>query len=349
MGELPSDGSADLRHFLDRAKPIEPRNQRGLQRRRYGERRKRCVEHVASWASHATAPLSSSVLAQFLDEQRHAIGVRKNLLDDGVGQRLALGDAVDDAGAVAAAEAAQGQHRHMRLADPGRLDLRPERDDQQHRQIGGAGNRSIEQVERCRIDPMGVLDHDQDRALRRLAVELVEKRGESHLPLLLRADCQRRVAAVRRHGQKTRHISARSRGRFFAVGLSNASSLSSFASALLARLEARGPLELRNERVEGAVRVVRGAEIAKAECAARPASLTSRVSAMRDLPMPGSPESRTTRPSPVLACSQRRSSRSISSCRPTSGDISPARRASNRLTPAVSPRTCHASTEGGSP
>ena len=40
--------------------------------------------------------------------------------------------------------------------------------------------------------------------------------------------------------------------------------MSSFALALSARLEARGPLELRNERVERAVRMVGRAEIAKA-------------------------------------------------------------------------------------
>ena len=47
VGELPSDRGADLRHILDRAKPVEARHQRGLQRRRYGERRQRSVEHVA--------------------------------------------------------------------------------------------------------------------------------------------------------------------------------------------------------------------------------------------------------------------------------------------------------------
>ena len=37
----------------------------------------------------------------------------------------------------------------------------------------------------------------------------------------------------------------------------------------------------------------------------------------RDLPIPGSPEISTTRPSPLFACSQRRRSNSISSSRPT--------------------------------
>src|SRR6516225_7204480 len=38
---------------------------------------------------------------------------------------------------------------------------------------------------------------------------------------------------------------------------------------------------------------------------------------MRDLPIPGSPDNRTTCPSPALACPQRRRSSSISSSRPT--------------------------------
>ena len=51
----------------------------------------------------------------------------------------------------------------------------------------------------------------------------------------------------------------------------------------------------------------------------------------RDLPIPGSPESNTTWPSPVLAFDQRRSSRSSSSSRPTSSVSPLACRASKRL------------------
>ena len=52
---------------------------------------------------------------------------------------------------------------------------------------------------------------------------------------------------------------------------------------------------------------------------------------MRDLPRPGSPEIRTTCPSPALARAQRRNSRSISSSRPTSRVSADPRNASNRL------------------
>ena len=61
----------------------------------------------------------------------------------------------------------------------------------------------------------------------------------------------------------------------------------------------------------------------------------------RDLPMPGSPEISTTRPSPLFACCQRRISSSTSSSRPTSG-VAPERNASNRLNIPLSPMTRHA-------
>ena len=72
------------------------------------------------------------------------------------------------------------------------------------------------------------------------------------------------------------------------------------------------------------------------------------VSASRDLPMPGSAEISTTQPSPPFACSQRRSSRSISSPRPTSGVVL-ARSASNRLSAALAPSACHAGTASAKP
>ena len=247
VGEFASDRGADLRHVLGRGEPVEARHQRGLQRRRYRERRQRSVEHVA--VRHLTQqPALEQRAGQFLDEQRHAVGVRENLLDDGVGQRLVPGDAGNDAGAVAAAKAAQRHHRHMRLADPGRLELRPDRDDQQHRQVGGAGNRSVEQIERCRIDPVGVLEHDQHGALRRSAVELVEQGGERHLPLLLRADRQCRIALVRRHSQQLgdeRDIAWQISRRRLEQGREPVE----LCSGAAARFEIRRPLELRDERM----------------------------------------------------------------------------------------------------
>ena len=58
---------------------------------------------------------------------------------------------------------------------------------------------------------------------------------------------------------------------------------------------------------------------------------SSSAAVSRDLPMPGSPESNTTWPSPVFAFDQRRSSSSSSSSRPTSSVRPLACRASKRL------------------
>ncbi len=145
VGELPSDCGADLRHVLDRGEAIEARHQRSLQRRWNGEFRQRPVERIALVGLAEDAALDQRA-GQFLDEQRHAICAREDLIDDRVGQRLVPGDAGNDAGAVATAEAVQGQHRHMRLTDPVRPKLRPPRDHQQHRQAGGTGNHSFEQI-----------------------------------------------------------------------------------------------------------------------------------------------------------------------------------------------------------
>jgi hypothetical protein len=60
-----------------------------------------------------------------------------------------------------------------------------------------------------------------------------------------------------------------------------------------------------------------------------------------DLPIPGSPASNTTRPSPVLAVSHRRSNNSSSSARPTR-ESRPPRSASKRLSIVLSPTTLHA-------
>ena len=70
---------------------------------------------------------------------------------------------------------------------------------------------------------------------------------------------------------------------------------------------------------------------------------------MRDLPMPVSPETSTTWPSPALARAQRRNSRSISSSRPINGLSADPRNASNRLATTLGRSTCQAGTGAAMP
>ena len=95
--------------------------------------------------------------------------------------------------------------------------------------------------------------------------------------------------------------------------------MSSFALGRIVAREAGGALQLLDHRMQRAGRVVGRALVEQAQCAARRASRSRSSRTRRDLPIPGSPESSTTWPSPSLACRQRRSSSASSSSRPTSG------------------------------
>ena len=77
LRELSADRRSDLRDRPRRGEPIEPRHERILKRGRNGQRRQRALKDVATVILGQQARLQHH-LQQFLDEQRHAVG----LLDD---------------------------------------------------------------------------------------------------------------------------------------------------------------------------------------------------------------------------------------------------------------------------
>jgi hypothetical protein len=73
-----------------------------------------------------SVPSTISSLGQFLDKERHAIRALDDLVDDIGRQRSEIaGKLVHQGCPFAAAEAVQRDHRHLGLAGPGRLELRP--------------------------------------------------------------------------------------------------------------------------------------------------------------------------------------------------------------------------------
>jgi hypothetical protein len=108
-------------------------------------------------------------LGQLLDEQRHAVGARHNLLDDRRRQRLVAAHPGNQIRPQTPAQTAQGQRGHVRLAGPGRLELRPEGDQRQHPQLRDALDHEAQELERRRIDPVHVLVQSQHRLLGREA------------------------------------------------------------------------------------------------------------------------------------------------------------------------------------
>ena len=67
------------------------------------------------------------------------------------------------------------QRGDVRLPGPGRLELRPEGDQHQYRQLPYALDHQAQELERRRIDPVHVLVQRQYRLLRRQACELVDQ------------------------------------------------------------------------------------------------------------------------------------------------------------------------------
>ena len=132
--------------------------QRVVQRRWDRERRQRAGQLVAV----ARRPRAAPIRAPSWSAPRRTAARRRSwptiCVDDLGGQRLAAGDPVDHRGALAPAEPGQGERVTCGCAGPGRRELGPEGDQQQHRQaLRCARPASVEQLLRGRVDPVHVL------------------------------------------------------------------------------------------------------------------------------------------------------------------------------------------------
>src|SRR5215471_16203637 len=109
---------------------------------------------------------------QLLDEQRNAVGALDNPVCDLRRQLLAAGQALDQCRRIALAEAAQGQRRDLRVARPGRLELRAESDHHQRGKAWHSIRRPFQQFQRGLIDPLRVFEYEKHWLSAREALEL---------------------------------------------------------------------------------------------------------------------------------------------------------------------------------
>ena len=163
MGELAPDRRADLRDFPGRAEPVEPCHQRGMQacRDRQGWRR----TNAGSARRFAFAFRLQHRLRHFLDEQRNAVGARGDLGHHIRTQLFVPGEACDHDGHLALPKPIERQARDMRLPDPGRSELGPEGDDEQHRNAVDELDSLAQPLKACRIGPMSILENRQQCVL----------------------------------------------------------------------------------------------------------------------------------------------------------------------------------------
>jgi hypothetical protein len=75
-------------------------------------------------------------LGHFLDKEGNAIGTLDNVPPDARWQQLVANDAVDHGAYVALCQSIDREGSHVRPSDPGPVEFRPERHDQQHRKGG---------------------------------------------------------------------------------------------------------------------------------------------------------------------------------------------------------------------
>ena len=179
------------------------------------------------WASVDQAQFQHG-LGQLLEEQRHAVGPRDDLVADLGRQRPSAAQTLDHGSALTAAQPVELQQRGVRLGAPGRREVRPEGHHDQRADLLGALDHQIEELERRGIDPLRILEDGQDRPLARQRLDLLDQHLEEPLLLPLRAERERRIARLVRQRQERcdqRHDLGRIAGR-----ASSASSLSSCCS-----------------------------------------------------------------------------------------------------------------------
>ena len=159
---------------------------------------------------------------------------------------------------------AHGQRGHVRLAGPGRLELRPEGDQHQHRQLPDALDHQAQQLERRRVDPVHVLVQRQHRLLRRQARELVDQRLQaSAASAPPGVSVERRIALAGRDPEQGGEQRHRPRPAGRSTGASSASSLASCASGGVVAIEPRRPLQQPHDGVQRAVGVIGRAVLAE--------------------------------------------------------------------------------------
>ena len=126
-----------------------------------GEGRRQPIGEVAAVPLTWQAALEHR-LGEFLDEERHAVRASGDLVHHPFEERFAARDVLNHRGTLPAREPLERVRRDVRQADPGRLELGPEGDDEQHGQARHPLDDAIQQLQRGRVDPVDIFKDHQD-------------------------------------------------------------------------------------------------------------------------------------------------------------------------------------------
>ena len=253
MRGFTADRCGDLRDFLGRAHPIEPRHQRGLQGR--GNRQ------GSAPCRFALALRLQYCLRHLLDEQRHAVAALDDVPADGRRQLPRAGDGADHDVDVALVQPIEDDRRDVGLPGPRREEFRPEAYDQQRAKRPDAVHDAVQRFEARGVRPLRVLEDHQHRVDASSRLQLRHERLQGSLPAQRRRKVDRRVASVVLQGHHLgdeRCVLGRGRG----VPQQRVELVELGLRRVVAR-EPRGALHLADDGKERVVGALRRAEPAR--------------------------------------------------------------------------------------
>ena len=148
-------------------------------------------------ASRAARSLPASKTALVISSTNSGMpSVRSMMSRRTLSGSVIAGDPIDQRASIGYRQPVEGEHRHLRLPNPGRRVFRPKGHDEQDAKPGDAVDRSSERFQARGVAPMRVLEDHQHRTLPGERLDLREQRIESSLAALFRRQRQDRIPPV---------------------------------------------------------------------------------------------------------------------------------------------------------
>ncbi len=296
MREFTADRGAELRHLLGFAETVQARQQGCLQRRRH-----RLAQRAIIRLQHGPRHL--------LHEQRDAVCSFDDVATDLWRQRAACGQSVDYGVGIALRQPPQSKRRHAGPNAPRRREFRTERHDHQQTKMRHPLEHEPQPFEARRVGPVCVLEDQQHGLIACELVDLVDERIERTLAAL----CGSLGGRDGRRSLRQHRIE-----------------LVEPVGGAVGRRRTHRPLELADDGMEGARRVLRRAVVAQAAVRLRRKTLDEISNQPRFADASLAAEQDRC-PSPTSAFVQQRASVPASPARPARGIRPLACKASKRL------------------
>jgi aryl carrier-like protein len=201
VGKLAADDGCRLGDLLDRRQAVEAGDERIVQGRGNRQQWQRPAQRQAA-ATLLEDPHLEHGLGQFLDEQRHAVGLGEDLLQHFVGKRFVARQGLHHGLARLPPNPVQGERRDVRVPAPRRGKHRSIGNYDEHAKRLHPVDHQVQQLVTGGVDPVHVLEHDEQWRLRGERVHLFEQLGEGPILELFRAQVHRREAVAGRNRQQ---------------------------------------------------------------------------------------------------------------------------------------------------